>query len=336
MNWYEQIGSDGDIVLCTRVRLARNLEQFAFPYRLEENEKNQVNDLIKNALSTTKYATLKYINMSELQEVEAISLAEKHLISPEFASSTSGRALLLNDSEEVSIMLCEDDHVRVQVLSAGLSLEQAFEKANDIDCTLGEKVNYAFNENLGYLTQCPTNLGTGMRASVMLHLPAISMSGGISRLMSTVAKLGLTLRGTYGDIGEAVGEIYQLSNQVTMGISEQAAIANLHAITSQIVAQEKAARENLVNDSSLIDKVQRAFGVLNNAHMISFTEFINLISYVRLGSSIKILDLPLNLLNTLLITLQPATMNCVSNQDLTPQERDLLRAKYIKDAFCIN
>lgn len=336
MNWYEKIGADGDIVLSTRVRLARNLQQFAFPCRLEEDEKNQVNEIVKNALNEQKYSTLRYIQMKDLREIEAISLAEKHLISPEFASSTTGRALLLSDDEEVSIMLCEDDHVRIQVLSSGLSLKETFEKANDIDCTLGNKVNYAFNENLGYLTQCPTNLGTAMRASVMLHLPAISMTGEISKLISTVAKLGLTLRGMYGDIGEAVGEIYQLSNGVTMGISEQAAIANLHSIALQIVAQERSARENLEGDSVLIDRVQRAFGVLNNAHMISFTEFINLISLVRLGSSMKILDLPLNVLSSLLISLQPATMNCMSGKDLLPEQRDLLRAKYIKEVFYAN
>ncbi len=336
MKWYDNITTDGDIVLSTKVRLARNLEHFPFPCRLDENSKNEVNQTIKTALLDTKYSYLKYIDMNNLEEIYATSLAEKDLISPEFASNTSGRALLIDEDEQISIMLCEDDHVKIQILSAGLSLEDAFKLANEIDCELSEKVKFAFHESLGYLTQCPTNLGTAMRACVMLHLPAIAMSGGISRLMSTVAKLGLTLRGTFGEIGEAVGDIYQLSNQVTMGISEQAAITNLHSITSQIVAQEKAARESLKDDSLLIDKVQRAFGVLTSAHMISFTEFINLISLVRLGSCINILDLPLSVLNSLLISLQPATMNCNSGLDLSPQERDLLRAKQIKEVLLNN
>ena len=333
MKWYMGLGNQGDVVLSTRVRLARNLEDYPFPSRLDAKEKAEVSALIKESLSDYTEIALNDIEMSALTPAGAVSLAEKHLISPEFASETRGRSLLLSESEDVSIMLCEEDHVRIQVIYPGLSLVEAFDTAEKIDSHLEKKLSYAFHEKLGYLTQCPTNLGTGMRASVMLHLPALSKKGAMRGLSTTVSKLGLTLRGSYGEGSEVSGDIYQLSNQVTLGISESAAIQNLSSIAMQIIAQEKQARALLVKDEDFLDKIYRAYGILKSAYKLTSRELTNLLSYVRLGASEGILSVPLEKLCTLFIELQPATMNALSDEPLSQSQRDLLRAERVREAL---
>ena len=198
--WYVEKGEQGDIVLSTRVRLARNLEEFPFPCRLDTASKIKVNEKVRDTLlSCVPELGLHYVTMDSLSREQAISLAERHLISPEFASVREGRALMLTEDETVGIMLCEEDHIRVQVMKAGLALMDCYVLADKIDSALDKKLNFAFDERLGYLTQCPTNLGTAMRASVMLHLPALRRSGQLAVLSSTISKLGLTLRGAYGE-----------------------------------------------------------------------------------------------------------------------------------------
>ena len=334
MKWYENTAKLADIVLSTRVRLARNLKDYPFPSRLTEAGKDEVNAVVKDALLCGDAAKdFDYVQMRALSKTQCVSLAEKHLISPEFASDSAGRALILSKDEDVSIMLCEEDHVRVQVIYPGLSLEEAYDKANAIDESLSAKVAIAFDERLGYLTQCPTNLGTGLRASVMLHLPALARGGAMQRLSNTVAKLGLILRGAYGEGSKSVGDIYQLSNQVTLGISEQAAIKNLESIANQIVAQEKAAREALLKDDVFIDRIWRAYGILQSAHMLSASEFMELASLVRIGAAEGVLDVPVQTLTRLLVEMQPATLNCAQGRACTAAERDVLRAKAVKEAL---
>ena len=191
MNWYKNKGNEGDIVLSTRVRLARNLKEYPFPARLDESQKKEIGSIVNTILDENKDFDLDFIDMSALSPAETVSLAEKHLISPEFACDSIGRSLLLSKDEDVSIMICEEDHIRIQTVYPGLSLEEAFETALRIDDILEDKLAFAFDENLGYLTQCPTNIGTALRASVMLHLPALSKKGAMQRLSTTVAKLGL-------------------------------------------------------------------------------------------------------------------------------------------------
>ena len=211
MKWYSNSADNSDIVLSTRIRLARNLRDYPFPARLDSESRKEVNAIVKDALlNDGNKDEFDYIEMSSLTPSQAVSLAEKHLISPEFASSSSGRALILSKDEDVSIMLCEEDHVRIQIIYPGLSLDSAFQKAEEFDGMLEKSTAIAFDEKLGYLTQCPTNLGTGLRASVMLHLPAIAKTGAMPRLASTVAKLGLTLRGAYGEGSQPAGDIFQL------------------------------------------------------------------------------------------------------------------------------
>lgn len=321
------------IVLSTRVRLARNLKDYPFPARLSPEEKKQVNEEVIAALQGEDGADLRRIDMAALSSSEAVSLAERHLISPEFTSNAEGRTLLLSDDETVSIMLCEEDHVRIQIIEPGLALEKAFAKADALDERLSRGVQVAFDEKLGYLTQCPTNLGTALRASVMLHLPALSRAGLMPRLSSTIAKLGLTLRGTYGEGSKPVGELFQLSNQVTLGISEQAAIQNLGAIARQIIDQEAQSRESLRSDNVFIDKIYRARGILGSAYMLSCSECTELLSLVRLGAALGLLDIPLEALNRLLTEIQPATINVAAGRVCPPAQRDVMRAQKVKEAL---
>ncbi|MBO5936502.1 MAG: protein arginine kinase [Clostridia bacterium] len=331
MNWYKNKGNEGDIVLSTRVRLARNLTEYPFPIRLDEAQRRDIGNTVKEILDTDKTLKLNFIDMSSLSSAETVSLAEKHLISPEFACDTLGRSLLLSDDEDISIMICEEDHIRIQTVYPGLSLEEAFETALKIDEILENKLSYAFDENLGYLTQCPTNIGTALRASVMLHLPALNKKGAMQRLSTTVAKLGLTLRGSYGEGSEVSGDIYQLSNQVTLGISEEAAIKNLNSIAMQIIAQEKQARALLIKDEDYLDRIYRAYGILKSAYKLTSKELINLISYVRVGVSEGILDIPAEKLRELTVLLQPATLNAHSGKILTQTERDILRSQKVRE-----
>lgn len=331
MNWYKNKGSEGDIVLSTRVRLARNLSEYPFPARLSENQKKAIGNTVKDILIGEADFDLDFIDMSALSAVETVSLAEKHLISPEFASDTTGRSLLLSKDEDISIMICEEDHIRIQTVYPGLSLSEAFETASKVDEALENKMAFAFDESLGYLTQCPTNIGTALRASVMLHLPALSKKGAMQRLSTTVAKLGLTLRGSYGEGSEISGDIYQLSNQVTLGISEEAAIKNLNSIAIQIITQEKQARALLIKDEDYLDKIYRAYGILTSAYKLTSKELMNLISYVRVGVSEGILNIPAEKLRELTVLLQPATLNTSVGKVLTQTERDVLRSQKIRE-----
>lgn len=331
--WYIENGEQGDIVISTRVRLARNLEDYPFPCRLTVKGKEAVCDEIKNALLEDDKWGFSYAKMKDFTRAQAVSLAERHLISPEFASDRAGRALMLTDDEAVSIMLCEEDHIRLQVMMAGLALKEAYSVADKIDNIIGSKLNYAYDNRIGYLTQCPTNLGTAMRASVMLHLPALTRCGQIGKLASTVSKLGLVIRGAYGEGSSPRGDIYQLSNQITLGISEESALNNLQSITLQLVAQERAAAEKLMENPVEEDKVFRALGILQNARVLSGDEFMELSSLLRMGISNKAVDFDITKLNELMVRVQPATINASQEKELTAPQRDILRASWVREAL---
>ena len=328
--WYRQSGAEGDVVISTRVRLARNLPRFPFPDSAADDQKQQIADLIRHALQGEK---LNELNVSDLPRREALSLTERHLISPVFAEGGVGRVLFLSDDESVSLMVNEEDHLRIQVMRAGLDLDGAFAEADALDTRLDGKLEFAFDETWGYLTQCPTNLGTAMRASVMLHLPALNATGRIASLAVTVSKLGLVIRGAYGEGTGARGDIYQLSNQITLGITEQVAIDNLRAIALQIVSQERAAQEQLLQNETWIDKLWRARGILSSARLLSGDEFMELASLVRMGAARGVYDIPLETVNALLCQMQPATLNAASGKSLTPAQRDAVRAEAVRTAL---
>lgn len=331
--WYVENGTQGDIVISTRVRLARNLEDYPFPCRLTVKGKEKVCEEIKNAVLADDNWGFGYTQMKDFSRAQAVSLAERHLISPEFASDRAGRALLLTDDEAVSIMLCEEDHIRLQVMMSGLALKEAYSVADKIDNIISSKLNYAYDDRIGYLTQCPTNLGTAMRASVMLHLPALTRCGQIGKLASTVSKLGLVIRGAYGEGSSPRGDVYQLSNQITLGISEESALNNLQSITLQLVAQERAAAEKLIENPIEEDRIFRAWGILKNARVLSGDEFMELSSLVRMGISNKAIDYDIAKLNELTIRVQPATINAAEGKELSSQQRDILRAMWVREAL---
>lgn len=327
--WYIGEGDHNDIVISTRIRIARNLADYPFPVRLDNKSKIEVNEKIRDALDGKE--NLTYTELKTLTRSQIVSLAERHLISPEFASNSDARALLMSDNEDISIMLCEEDHIRIQVMKSGLALKEAYELADKIDTEINQSLKYAFDEKLGYLTQCPTNLGTGMRASVMLHLPALTAKGQIGSLASTVSKLGLTIRGAYGEGMSAMGDLYQLSNQVSLGISEKSAIDNLKTITLQLAAQERAAHEEASKSIETEDAVFRAYGILKSARILSTKEFMSLISKVRLGAVLGMIKTDLKTINELMVSMQPATINAFVGKTLSLEERDVERAKIVRE-----
>ena len=335
-NPYKDLKDVSDVVISTRIRFARNLKEYPFPCRLSEDKKRKVASIIKEAVLEGHSAIsdrFKYIQMSELTQEEAVSLVERHLVSPEFISGRQGRGLLLLNDESVSIMINEEDHVRIQVINRGMKLNETYELADKIDTLLDERLDFAFDEKLGYLTQCPTNIGTGMRASLMLHLPALQESGAMGKIAASLSKLGIVIRGLYGENTDPSGAIYQLSNQVTLGITEQEAIKNLHDIAMQLVAQERNTREQLSENINMLDSIYRSYGILSYAKLISNSECMKLLSNVRFGVEMGCFEFDFDTLDRLFIEIQPATLMKNIGKKLTPAERDHIRAELVRTAL---
>lgn len=331
--WYQTAGKDADIVISTRIRLARNLKGYPFPCAMNAEQRSKVSKLVRDALENSGAigGHFKYIELDKASPNELVSMVERHLISPDFARDPKGRALLLMDDESVSIMLCEEDHIRIQVMSQGSSLKDSFDMADKLDCLLSEKLSYAFDDKLGYLTACPTNLGTALRASVMVHLPAIESDGSLRRISESLSKLGLTIRGMYGEGSQSKAAIYQISNQETLGVSETATLEKLSSVLTQISKIERDARAKLLERPETIDTLWRSLGLLRSARMLSGDEFCNLFSAVRLGAATGKLDnLSLDMLSELFVKAQPATLMCEMKKNLSPAERDVARAELVR------
>jgi protein arginine kinase len=330
--WYQKSGTQGDVVISTRVRLARNLSSVPFPAGLSAERRNEVTQRTREALKESDRAgDYDFLEMENMETRDALSMVERHLISPEFSKCDKGSAMLLKKDESVSVMINEEDHLRIQVMRPGLDLDEAYKIADEIDTLLDEKLKFAFDDRLGYLTQCPSNLGTGMRASIMLHLPALHERGAIQQLANTVSKLGLTIRGLYGEGSKPEGAIYQLSNQVTLGISEQAAIENLKGIAAQIIREERAGREQLRRNPRFEDMVWRSLGLLQTARLLSHDEFMTLISNLRVGVALGIVEgISLDTLSGLISDAQPATIMAAARKDMEPAQRDVERASMVR------
>lgn len=322
-----------EAVVSTRIRLARNLREYPFPIRLSKDQAREIVDKVGQALQDNR---LKFhrIDLDAIPDAIRVAMIERHLVSPDFISEKDGRAVYLSDDNTVSIMVNEEDHIRLQVIKDGFELNEAYKLADQIDNILSKKLNFAFHERLGYLTQCPTNLGTGMRASVMLHLPALQMSGVVSRIGANLSKLGLTMRGLYGESSKPAGAFFQLSNQVTLGISEKAAIDNLQNITTQLIAQEMRTRESLLSDMAVLDKIHRALGILKSAMLMDHDEAMRLLSLVRLGVSEKKLEtLSTDSIDKLIVEVQPASIMTRFGDDMDPRDRDIKRAEILRNRF---
>ena len=334
--WYEKAGSCGDVVVSTRVRLARNLKQYPFPARASASQREAVERQVKDALlsgNSILSKEFRFVPLENTTQEEAVSLVERHIVSPEFIADRRGKAVLISADESISIMVNEEDHLRIQVLREGFSLKEAAETADRIDTLLSENLDFAFDPELGYLTQCPTNLGTGLRASVMLHLPGLTESGAMPRIASNLSKLGLTIRGTYGEGSKSIGALYQLSNQITLGLSENEAIENLRSITVQLMEEERKARAQMSEEIAWQDKIDRAAGVLKSARVLSSSEFMELLSYIRLGLSTGVLQgVTTQELNALMVNAQPATLMAKAGKQLDQNQRDILRAQMAREA----
>lgn len=335
--WYEKAGEESDVVVSTRVRLARNLAAYPFPARMTPVQKAEVEARVRDAILNSNSviaSAFRFLPMDEMTREQAVSLVERHIVSPEFIANAKGRGILISADESVSIMVNEEDHVRIQILREGLSLEETAEMADRIDTLLHESLQFAFDSELGYLTQCPTNLGTGMRASVMMHLPALTESGAMGRIAANLSKLGLTIRGSYGEGSQVVGGMYQLSNQLTLGLSEKEAVQNLQNITKQLMQEERRARKALVQNIAVQDRIGRAAGVIRGAKMLSCEEYMKMISHVRMGIAEGVLTgVTLEDIQALTAAVQPATLLAQSGESLAPAQRDIRRAELVRKAL---
>lgn len=330
--WYQKTGNDSDVVVSTRIRLARNLEHLPFPARMTAEQRETMITQVFTAFPENQPCAFERHRMEEYSPRAILSMVERHLISREFARDTVGKALLVTEDEGVSIMVGEEDHLRIQVMRPGFDPDSAWQEATCWDDYLDKRLHFAFDERLGYLTQCPTNLGTGMRASVMLHLPALQEKGIVQQLATTVSKLGLTIRGLYGEGSRSEGALYQLSNQVTLGITEQEAIENLRGIVAQIVREERTCREALKGTVAFEDRVFRALGVLQNARLLSGSEFMSLISWVRAGVALGTVEsVSLDALDALFVEAGAGMLMESAGEDMDPAERDVLRAKTVRE-----
>ena len=335
--WYEKAGQQGGIVVSSRIRLARNLKNYPFPNKASLEQKKEIAQKVKLALeesNSTLANSFSFISMEELSQIQAVSLVEKHLISPEFASDRKGRYLMLSKDESISIMINEEDHIRIQVLGSGLSLNECYDTANNLDTLLDNALGFAFNNKLGYLTQCPTNLGTGMRASLMLHVPAIEKNRSINRISGNLTKLGMELRGTFGEGSDAKGSLYQLSNQITLGLSEHNAIENLKNIASQLIEQEEKSLDEMAKSIETQDVIYRSLALLKSAKLMSNDEAMKLISNVRAGMFTGVIkNTDYAMLNRLNEQIQPATLMTAEGKELSPQQRDIKRAEILNREF---
>ena len=339
MNWYEGTGPEGDIVLSSRIRLARNLKEFPFPHKLPDATARKVADRVEEALFSAS-ANLKRefasLEMDAMEETDRVSLVEKHLISKEFAAGGAGRRALVNRDESVSMMVNEEDHVRIQAMRAGFALDESYADALRLARLFEEKLDIGFHPQFGYSTACPTNTGTGMRASVMVHLPGLVMTGYIAAVVESLRKIGFTVRGLYGENSEATGAIFQVSNQITLGVSEEETIADLKRLVTQGLEQERGIRRELyrLQPLTLEDRVNRALGLLKFARKISSEEALQQLSDIRLGVSLGILrNIRVETLNRLTLGVGPATLQKTVGRPMGPDERDAARAAAIRECL---
>lgn len=327
---------EADVAISSRIRLARNLEAYPFTPRLTRVQGAEILEKVRNAVlssSDTEVKSLSYMEIQALKPVDKQVLIEKHLISPEFAEGDNNRAVLISEDGRISIMVNEEDHLRLQCIFPGMQIEEAWMLCSKLDTQLEEKLDFAFDKSSGYLTCCPTNTGTGIRASVMLHLPALSMTGYIKGILETCSKLGVAVRGIYGENSEASGNMFQISNQITLGQTEEEIIAGISNITSQIAEQERMLRAELYkqNPMRFEDKIFRSLGLLLNARIISAEESLKLLSDVKLGVIMGLMTgMELEDLNEMMLMIQPAYLQKLSGRQLSPDERDLRRAELIR------
>ncbi len=332
--WLRGTGPESDIVVSSRVRLARNLAAFPFSNRANAHQKSEIEGLLRERIAKLELdPRLEYITLATLTPLDRQFLVERQLISRELATTEGPRGVALAPQETVSLMVNEEDHLRLQVMRSGFALDEAWRDIDKVDDLLEQRITYAFSEEFGYLTACPTNVGTGMRASVMLHLPALVLTKQIEKVFRALQKINLAVRGLYGEGSRASGDFYQISNQVTLGKAEQTILSEIREVIPQIIAYERQARSALVRESrqALQDRVSRAFGTLCSATMMTSEETMDLLSSVRLGINLQLLeDITIPTVNELFIHTQPAHLQKLMGTALDGEERNSARARYLR------
>jgi len=339
--WFDGSGPGADIVMSSRIRLARNLAGYEFCPRLDAARRAEVLVKIRDALLSLDIGQeLFYVDLEAASGLERSLLVERHLISRQHAQGEGPRGAVISRDESFTAMINEEDHLRIQVFRTGLQLAACWERINRIDDLIEQRLEYAFDPEYGYLTACPTNVGTGIRVSVMLHLPGLQMTGQIEKLFNAARDTDLAVRGLFGEGTEAVGDFFQLSNQVTLGVSEEQVVNDFaETIVPKIVEYEILARQKLLETQpeKLDDKVQRALALLRSARLISSQEALFLLSHVRMGVHLNRIDgISIGTLNELFMLTQPAHLQARRGQPLDPDRRDALRAQIIRSRLCPN
>ncbi|TGE35994.1 protein arginine kinase [Desulfosporosinus fructosivorans] len=326
--------TDSPVVISSRVRLARNLEDFPFPHVLGEEGAGQVEKIVSQVLMSIAgdIGQLDYISLTELNSVEQQVLIEKHLISPSLGGSTGARGVALAPDHRYAVMVNEEDHVRIQVLLPGNQLLETHRLATELDDALEAKLDFAYRETQGYLTACPTNVGTGLRASVMVHLPALVIMKQVQQVLGTLTRLGLAVRGLYGEGSQAFGHMFQVSNQITLGKSEEDILTHLDAVTGQIVEHELQARELLKVQMPMFleDKVWRARGTLQNSRLLSSEDAMHLLSHDRLGTDLGLLPKIKDCFASLIVDTRSGCLQYILDRELDPSQRDEERARLVR------
>lgn len=333
--WIDGNGPHSNIILSSRIRLARNINNIPFPDGLDTDRASEVVKTVGYSLENgvPDIGTFKSYNIQDMGQTERQVLVEQHLISPGLAKKSSGAAIISSDSI-ASVMVNEEDHIRIQVILPGLQIKKAWELASSMDDTMEQRLEYAYDERWGFLTCCPTNVGTGIRASVMVHLPALNITGNINKILQAVTQIGLTIRGLYGEGTEIIGNVFQISNQITLGRSEEEIVENLTGVTMQIIGKEKEARRILLENNriQIEDKVWRSWGIMKNARIIPSQECLKLLSDIRLGVDLGILEeIPVSVLNEIMIDTQSASLQRHVGKELSAVERDIARADAIRN-----
>ncbi|MBF7096416.1 protein arginine kinase [Alkalibacter mobilis] len=328
-----------DIVISSRVRLARNIKNMPFPVLLPEKRAMLVVESVESCLMNQKTLTTEFkkIMIGKIDAGEKKMLVEKHLTSPELGKHW-GASVFISENEDVSIMVNEEDHVRIQCIKEGFQLQEAYNTANKVDDVLEECVEFAYHQKYGYLTSCPTNAGTGMRASVMLHLPTLTLNNQIGTMTMTLAKFGLTIRGIYGEGSQALGDLYQVSNQNTMGVTEQEIINTLHDVAKEIIKKERDIRYEILHNNRIFleDKIFRAYGILTNARTMDPEESLKLLSLVRLGSDLELIDQDISIINRLMSDIQPGILAKTYKIGIEDADRDRIRAQHIRNQLIMD
>lgn len=332
--WIRGEGPESDIVMSTRVRLARNLRNYPFFAWANDTMRKGVLEKAISVLSGKKFYEDEFvIHLKDTTDIERVFLVERHLISTEHAQDVEYKGLFIANGEMISIMINEEDHLRMQILQSGFSLMDAWSLIDDIDTRISGEMDFAYSNKFGYLTACPTNTGTGLRSSVMMHLPALEMTGQIQKVYDAISKVGFTIRGFYGEGTEASGNFFQISNQVALGHSEMDILDNFGRVIEKIISREKETREFLLANrkKEISDRVFRSLGTLKTARIITSRETIRLLSSVRMGVDLGLInEVDMGTLNDILLLMQPAHLQILSKRNLNPHERDIKRADLVR------